>query len=266
MTRSRSELTLRGIASLVLGGGLAEGWRLPPERELAARLRTSRVTVRAALAALEAAGLVVSRRGSGVVVRPRREWTLAALPILLRADRGVATALEPLAVEALALRRGVARRLPSEVTGRLGPGSLDPSRALAESASRARGTPARLVALDAAALRGAYEAGGSWSAAWLWNELSGAPLALAEQLHGPAPVAPDYLARSGALFDALERGDTATAERLLGAHLSRLDRGLLTALPSAPSEAPGERATPRGAAPTALPERALARGGAAGAP
>ena len=237
-TIGQSDATLRRITSLLLRGGLVEGWRLPPERELAAFLGTSRVTVRSALAALERAGLVAPRQGSGVVVRHRREWTPAALPALLRAGTEAATALEPLAVEALALRRAFARRLPAEVAGRLGAGSLDGARGLAEAAAGARGAPARLVALDAAALRGAFEAASAWSAAWLWNDLCGAAVALAERLRGAAPVAADYLARSGALFDALERGDAATAERLLGAHLSRLDRGLLASFSSPLEPAP----------------------------
>jgi GntR family transcriptional repressor for pyruvate dehydrogenase complex len=235
--------TLREISGLLIRGGLAEGWRVPPERELADRLGASRVTVRQALAALERWGVVAARRGSGVVVRHRREWTLAALPALLRAGAaGPAPVLEPLAVEALALRRAFARRLPAELAGRLEGGALAPARRLAAAADAARAEPARLVALDAAALRGALEAARAWGSAWLWNDLGGVAQALAERLPGPAPVAADYGARSAELFDALERGDAPKAERLLGAHLSRLDRGLLTAFSRA--EVGGGEATP----------------------
>lgn len=234
------DATVRQIAGVLLGGGLVEGWRLPPERELAVRLGTSRVTVRQALSALERSGIVAARRGSGVVVRHRREWTLGALPALVRAaGAGLDPALEPLAVEALALRRAFARRLPAEVAGRLAARSLDASRRAAADADAARSEPARLVALDAAALRGVFEAAGALGSAWLWNDLAATALALAERLRGPAPVAADYAARCSDLFDSLERGDTARAERLLGAHLSRLDRGLLAAFaPRADAGAP----------------------------
>jgi DNA-binding FadR family transcriptional regulator len=221
--------TVRRISALLVSSGLAEGWRVPPERELADALGASRVTVRRALAALERAGLIAARRGSGSVLRHRRDWTPSALPALLRAGAAPAALLEPLAVDALAHRRALARRLPGELAGRLERGSLDEARARARRAWEAREQPARFVARDAAVLRAACEAADAWSAAWLWNEVGGAAEALAERLRGRAPVADDYPERSDALADALERGDARTAERLLGAHLSRLDRGLLGA-------------------------------------
>lgn len=60
------EHALRGA---ILRGELAVGERLPPERELAAQLGVSRLTLRAALATLDAAGLITVRRGSGYFVR-----------------------------------------------------------------------------------------------------------------------------------------------------------------------------------------------------
>ena len=53
----------------ILRGELAAGDRLPPERALAVQLGVSRLTLRAALATLDAAGLVSVRHGSGYVVR-----------------------------------------------------------------------------------------------------------------------------------------------------------------------------------------------------
>jgi len=61
------------IRTLLLDGGLREGDRLPSERELAERFGVSRVTVRDALRALEAVGLLeirVGARGGAFVTTP----------------------------------------------------------------------------------------------------------------------------------------------------------------------------------------------------
>ncbi|MFL5926856.1 MAG: GntR family transcriptional regulator [Gaiellaceae bacterium] len=74
----------RAIAS----GELAPADRLPPERDLARQLRVSRMTLRQALRALEARGLVsrrVGRDGGTFVEEPKLELTgLAALSDQLR--------------------------------------------------------------------------------------------------------------------------------------------------------------------------------------
>lgn len=56
------------IRDAVSSGDLTPGDALPPERELAAELKISRVTVRKALAGLVEAGLLTQRRGSGTYV------------------------------------------------------------------------------------------------------------------------------------------------------------------------------------------------------
>jgi DNA-binding FadR family transcriptional regulator len=60
------------IAKLIRGGQFAMGSRLPPERDLVTRFGVSRPTVREALVALEIAGLVEVRVGSGAYVCPQK--------------------------------------------------------------------------------------------------------------------------------------------------------------------------------------------------
>jgi GntR family transcriptional repressor for pyruvate dehydrogenase complex len=218
------------IVGLLLEGGLFPGAPVPPERELAQVLGTSRVTLRQALAALGRSGLLAARRGSGIRLRAPADWSLGALAALLEGaapGSAGAEALGPWIVEALALRRSFARGLPAQLAGRLATGSLAKARRLAEEAWAARGIPARFVELDARALRAPLEIAGAPAAAWLWNDLNRVPLALAARLAGAPPAAADYVARQAELWDALEAGDAARAERLIGAHLARLDRGLL---------------------------------------
>lgn len=57
----------------ILAGRIAAGSRLPSERELSLALGVNRLTLRAALARLEAMGLVVTRHGSGTEVASWRE-------------------------------------------------------------------------------------------------------------------------------------------------------------------------------------------------
>jgi DNA-binding FadR family transcriptional regulator len=67
------------VAGLIRSGELPAGTRLPPERDLAQRLGVSRPTLREAMVALEIAGFVEVRTGSGIYVRRR---TAAAEPAL----------------------------------------------------------------------------------------------------------------------------------------------------------------------------------------
>ncbi|MFD1795977.1 GntR family transcriptional regulator [Paracoccus aurantiacus] len=64
-----SELLAREIAA----GHLRDGQRLPPERDLAARLKISVGTLRKALAELTERGLLERRQGSGNYVRARAD-------------------------------------------------------------------------------------------------------------------------------------------------------------------------------------------------
>ncbi len=57
------EITVARLVQAIKLGMVAEGERLPPERELAERLQVSRVTLREAIGALREAGYLESRRG-----------------------------------------------------------------------------------------------------------------------------------------------------------------------------------------------------------
>lgn len=63
-----TDLITEQIRQAILNGEMKPLDKLPPERELGARFKASRIAVREALKSLEAAGLVVIRPGSGVFV------------------------------------------------------------------------------------------------------------------------------------------------------------------------------------------------------
>ena len=67
------------VEQAIADGRLAPGDRLPPERELAAEHRVSRMTVRQALQTLESRGLLrraIGRNGGSFVARPKLERDL----------------------------------------------------------------------------------------------------------------------------------------------------------------------------------------------
>lgn len=112
------------VRGAILGGKLAPGERLPPERELAESFGASRVTVRSALAQLEASGLLSVRQGSGYVVRDYREHAgpdlLAELLAAVRDPRALRDGIEDL----LALRRALADVLIARLVERATPAGL----------------------------------------------------------------------------------------------------------------------------------------------
>lgn len=70
------------IATLIDQGVFAPGAKLPGERELAERFGVSRVTIREAAVALQTAGRVDIRPGSGVYVREAPSTAPAGLPLV----------------------------------------------------------------------------------------------------------------------------------------------------------------------------------------
>jgi GntR family transcriptional repressor for pyruvate dehydrogenase complex len=81
-TAVRRTRVFEGVAQqlqqLIVDGALKPGERLPPERELCARLGVSRGSLRDAIRILELAGLVVPRQGEGTVVADLSPETVAA--------------------------------------------------------------------------------------------------------------------------------------------------------------------------------------------
>src|SRR5262245_47344481 len=129
------------LLSQIVSGRYAPGSRLPAERDLARVLGASRPTLREAFRRLGEWGLIEARRGSGVVVRDIRDWSIDVLPTYLRlgAPLDPAGAL-PLIVKALlAVRRMVLIDILRLVAPRTTPGCLADARAAARRAWAARG-------------------------------------------------------------------------------------------------------------------------------
>lgn len=100
------------IRRLIVREGVAEGARLPSERELAERFRASRPTVSQALRTLALTGLVEIRRGSGAFVLRRPETMVTASLNLMRDldDKSLSHLMQlRLWLESLGVREATAR-------------------------------------------------------------------------------------------------------------------------------------------------------------
>ncbi|MEJ3744059.1 FCD domain-containing protein [Actinomycetes bacterium KLBMP 9797] len=100
------EITVARLVQAIKLGMVQVGERLPSERELAERLRVSRVTLREAIGALRDAGYLESRRGRGggtFVVSATAAWPAGGQPDAVRVARDMGDALP----DALDFRRVV---------------------------------------------------------------------------------------------------------------------------------------------------------------
>jgi DNA-binding FadR family transcriptional regulator len=218
------------LTSDIVRGLYPPGSRLPPERELARLLGASRPTLREALGRLGEWGLIAARRGSGIVVRDRRDWSLAALPAFLRlgAARLGPDGLGRTVTDLLALRRSLLVELVRVVGARVPEASLAEARAAVERAWTGRRDLAAFVRDDLAATRALIEGADFLPALWLLNGLGGVYQEVARSITVAPP--PDYLASWRAVLDALEKKKPDRAARALGDYLDRHDRRLLGAL------------------------------------
>ena len=72
-------LVFEELISQIVSGKYKPGTRLPPERDLARMMGASRPTLREALRRLGEWRLIETRRSSGLVVRPMRDWQFDVL-------------------------------------------------------------------------------------------------------------------------------------------------------------------------------------------
>jgi GntR family transcriptional repressor for pyruvate dehydrogenase complex len=143
----------------ILAGRVAAGARLPSERELSLALGVNRLTLRAALARLEALGLVTTRHGSGTVVASWRERAgLDMLATLL----GSATEEDPSWVELLVSLLEMRRMLASEAVAlaaeRHSPEDIVAMKALAAEQTMRVGDPLAFARGDIAFVRAVAKA------------------------------------------------------------------------------------------------------------
>ncbi|MDE2517439.1 MAG: FadR family transcriptional regulator [Rhodospirillales bacterium] len=220
------------IAALIRDGAFAPGARLPPERDLAQQFGVSRPTVREAMIALEIAGLIDIRSGSGVYVASG-SGVYVALP-----DAAAAKTLPalgdagPSLFDILAARRTVECEIAALAAAQPDPDALAALERLiaAQDAAMKRGqadgrvgghAEDRAFHLAIAAMAGNEVLTGF--AAALWDTMFTPVYArLAERTEGPRKTR-STIADHRAILAALARADAAGARRAMRAHIAHTE-------------------------------------------
>ena len=219
------------LADIVRGTYVA-GSRLPAERELARILGASRPTLREALRRLGEYNLVEPRRGSGVVVRPWREWSLEVLPGYLRYAKP--TPQQPtmarVVLDMMEMRRTILSSVLGMIAGRVTHESLASTRSALARAWAARTEPMQFAQEDFQILVCLAEAAGFVPGMWLLNRMSTVYLDVTKTMSHSMLPPDDYLDVYQRMFEHLERGESDAATKMINAWWQRTDRVITTAL------------------------------------
>ena len=206
----REQITDR-LAGLILSGLLRPGDALPGERELADQLDVSRETVRGAIQALAARGLIEVAQGARSRVLPATNWIARAAPTARYTPQEVQGARLVLEVAAV---RDAALRVDDETCARL--------RLLLEEQGRALEDSATFHICGSEFHSILQRAGGNRLLAALLAEVNGQ----SSELSHRALAAPGAMRRSWLdhkrILAAIEARDPEAAAQAMRRHLIRL--------------------------------------------
>ena len=215
----------------IVGGTYPSGIRLPAERELARQLGASRPTLREALRRLGEWNLVEPRRGSGVVVRPYRDWSIEVLAAYLRHGKPEPSqpSVARMLLDVLAMRRAVALEVVRLTAARVPKGGTAGARAAMARAWSLR-DQAGYAREDFEVMRTIAEAAQFTPGLWLLNRLADVWFDAATTLRFAVRPPEDYVAVHTRFFDLIEAGEADTACTLMADYLERHDARLVDAL------------------------------------
>jgi DNA-binding FadR family transcriptional regulator len=201
------------LRGLITRGEVPPGARLPPERDLAKRLRVSRPSLREALIALEVEGLLDVRVGSGIYVLPACERRArAALPEAAAGPFEILQARRLVEGECAAL--AARHATPAQLAGMRA--------ALAQMGRERERRPNPLEGDRLFHLRIAEASGNGALAlvvAMLWDQRTGALFKELERHYFEASMVARTLREHRAIVAAIARRDPATARAAMRRHM-----------------------------------------------
>ena len=224
-----SETVFELLLTRIVSGEYAPGARLPAERDLQILLGASRPTIRESVKRLAAWNLVRARRGSGVVVLDRSDWSIEVLPAYLRylLQSGAVAELRTLVSDLLALRRHLCCDIARLMVGRIPSASIAELRRAIAHADSLRDDPIEFVQADLDVLRTMARVAGFVPGLWLLNRLSQVFVEISRQLVEGLVPPDDYVRCYEAFLDAVDEGRPHEAVDILDDYLGRHDARLL---------------------------------------
>ena len=215
----------------IVTGRLKPGDKLHPENVLQGEFSISRPTLREALRRLGEWKLVEPRRGSGIVVRPYREWSIEVIGAYLRHGRpdGGQASLGQILIDMFAMRRAVVTEVIRLTASRIPRGGTKGARLAMARAWSLRDQPA-YVAEDFEVMRQIAEAAKFTPGLWLLNRVADIWLDAASALRLALRAPDDYVAVHTRFFDLIEDGQGDAACKLMNEYLDRHDSRIVDVL------------------------------------
>ena len=218
------------LADIVKGVHVA-GSRLPAERELSRQLGASRPTLREALRRLGEWNLVEPRRGSGIVVRPYRDWSIEVIGAYLRygkPDLNQPT-IGRLLIDLFAMRRAVVLEVIRLTASRVPRGGTQGARLAMARAWSLRGQPG-YAREDFEVMRSVVEAARFTPGLWLLNRFADVWVDGASALQFAIRAPDDYVPVHTKFFDLIENGEADAAVALMAEYLDRHDQKIVSVM------------------------------------
>lgn len=219
----RRDVAVHQIRSLIAGGELRPGQRLPSERELATRLAISRASVREAIRSLEISGLVEIIPGKGTFVRELSESVIVdPISSSLLSSKGL--------MELLEVRRVLEPQIAALAAQRAQPIHIQEMQAALQEVERRleRNRYDEAVKPIIAFHRAVTKATGNHLMERLINAIAGL---LSESMRTTLRI-PGRPARSleghRQILAAIKAGDAAAAQEAMMRHLSGLEEAILS--------------------------------------
>jgi DNA-binding FadR family transcriptional regulator len=218
------------LADIVRGVHPA-GTRLPAERELSRQLGASRPTLREALRRLGEWNLVEPRRGSGIVVRPYRDWSIEVVAAYLRYGKPDVNqpTIGRLLIDLFSMRRAVVLEVIRLTASRVPRGGTAGARAAMARAWSLREQPG-YAREDFEVMRQIVEAARFTPGLWLLNRIADIWIDAASALRFAVRAPDDYVPVHTKFFELIEGGEAEAAVVLMSEYLERHDNQLVKAL------------------------------------